>query len=270
MAIITLITDFGTEDEYVGLIKGVILGIDPDAVLVDVTHAIGPQDVVQAAFALEASYRYFPAGTIHVVVVDPGVGTERGILCLERHRQIVVAPDNGVLTLLLDEGGSPRLRRLENRSFWLREVSPTFHGRDIIAPTAAHLSKGADFSELGPLFDPGEAVRLGRLRPVVRQDDEIEGTIVHVDRFGNLITNVPAGLLEADAGGRVMDIAVGGARIGVLSRTYAEGKPAALLALIGSRGYLEIAVNRGSARDALGLGAGDTVRVRRRLPPLGY
>ena len=199
MAIITLITDFGLEDEYVGLLKGVILGIDPAAVVVDVTHAIKPQEVAQAAFALEASFRYFPEGTIHVVVVDPGVGTERGILCLEQHRQLFLAPDNGTLTLLLEEGEGAVLRKLENPAFRRAEVSPVFHGRDIIAPAAAHLSKGVDVRALGPELAREAAVRLERLRPVVRANAGIDGTIVHVDRFGNLISNIPAGLLE---GGR--------------------------------------------------------------------
>lgn len=265
MAIITLITDFGTEDEYVGLLKGVILGIDPNATVVDVTHAIKPQDVAQAAFALEASFRYFPEGTIHVVVVDPGVGTERGILCLEQDRRFFLAPDNGTLTLLLEEGQGAVLRRLENPAFRRAEVSPVFHGRDIIAPAAAHLSKGADSRALGPELAREATVRLEHLRPVLRADSGIDGTIVHVDRFGNLISNIPAGLLDAvGGGGEGVRITVGEACLSAISKTYAHGAPGVVLALIGSRGYLEIAVNRGSAQTALGLGTGDPVRVRRR------
>jgi hypothetical protein len=265
MAIITLITDFGTTDEYVGSIKGVILGIDPAATVVDVTHAIRPQDLAQAAFALEATFRHFPQGTIHVVVVDPGVGTGRKILCLAKHRQLFLAPDNGILTLQLEEGGAAHLRWLENKAFWRPEVSPTFHGRDIIAPVAAHLSRGVDIRALGPELDPAAAVRLELLRPVVREGAGIDGVVVHIDRFGNLITNIPARALEGDRGGEGMHVVVGETWIGAISKTYADVTPGAFLALVGSRGTLEIAVNRGNAQEALGLAAGDPVRVRR--PP---
>ena len=260
MGIITLITDFGRQDEYVGLMKGVILGIDPAARIVDLTHAIDPRDVAQAAFAVESSWRYFPDKTIHAVIVDPGVGTERAMLCLEFQRQVFLAPDNGVLSLLLDAEPRGNLRRLDNSDYWGRAVSRTFHGRDVLAPVAAHLSLGAETSALGPAIDPARAVRIDNLKARLKVSGEVCGRIIHIDRFGNLITNIDAGELRSR--GSSWDIAFGSERIRGVSGTYADAETGAVLALIGSRGYLEIAVSSGSARDFFSARKGDAVRVR--------
>jgi len=260
MGIITLITDFGRQDEYVGLMKGVMLGIDPAARIIDLTHAIDPRDAAQAAFTVESSWRYFPEGTIHVVIVDPGVGTERALLCLEFQRQIFLAPDNGVLSLLLDAEPRGSLRRLDNSDYWRCTVSRTFHGRDVLAPVAAHLSRGAQTSALGPAIDPGRAVRIDDLRARLQANGEVSGKIIHIDRFGNLITNIDAGALNSR--GASWEIAFGSGRIRGVSGTYADAESGAVLALIGSRGYLEIAVNSGSAKTFFNARKGDAVRVR--------
>jgi len=260
MGIITLITDFGWQDEYVGLMKGVILGIDPAARIIDLTHAIDPQDVAQAAFSVESSWRHFPEGTIHAVIVDPGVGTERAMLCLEFQRQVFLAPDNGVLSLLLDTQPPGELRRLDNSGYWRCAVSRTFHGRDVLAPVAAHLSRGVETSALGSAIDPARAVRVEGLRACLQASGEVCGRIIHIDRFGNLISNIDAGALKPR--GSSWEVACGSVRMQGLSGTYADAAPGTVLALIGSRGYLEIAVNSGSARDFCSARKGDAVRVR--------
>ncbi len=264
MSIITLLTDFGTEDEYVGLMKGVILTINPQATIVDITHRIGSQDVAQAAFTIDASYRYFPAGSVHLVVVDPGVGTGRGLLVLKMRNHFFIAPDNGILTLLLADGGLTALIRLTNADFFLHPVSRTFHGRDIMAPVAAHLSNGVELSKLGPGMDPHEAVRLADLQARLLQNGQIIGKIVAIDHFGNLISNVEtrqlAGYGQTGPLTR-LTIKIGSHVIHGLSETYGDVQSDTPLALIGSRGYLEIAVNCGNAARMLKARRGDTVRV---------
>jgi hypothetical protein len=264
MAIISLITDFGTRDEYVGLMKAVILGIDPAAVIVDVSHSIAPQDVAQAAFMLETACRHFPADSLHLVVVDPGVGTDRAILYLETDRQRFLAPDNGVLSLVMSAGREVRLRRVENTRWRRPAVSPTFHGRDIMAPAAAHLSKGLAVQQLGPEMDAARAVRIDGLRAGRAADGALLGRVIHVDRFGNLITNIDATALrqlEAVPGGRSLRVVLGEHVINGIARTYADAAAGQLLALIGSRGYLEIAVNAGSSQMLTNARRGDPVQV---------
>jgi hypothetical protein len=264
MAIISLITDFGTRDEYVGLMKAVILGIDPAAVVVDVSHAIAPQDVAQAAFMIESACRYFPAGSLHLVVVDPGVGTDRAILYLEAGGQRFIAPDNGVLSLVMPAGRGLLLRRVENPRLRPAAVSPTFHGRDIIAPAAAYLSKGLAADQLGPEVDAAAAVRITGLRAVPAADGTLLGRIVHVDRFGNLLTNIDAAALRQLhplRPDRPPAVLVGDHAVTGIVTTYAEAAEGGLLALVGSRGYLEIAVNAGSAQALTNARRGDPVRV---------
>jgi hypothetical protein len=263
MGIITLTTDFGLEDEYVGVMKGVILGIDPSALIVDVTHAIEPQDLVQAAWMVGAAGRHFPAGAIHVVVVDPGVGTGRHLLCLESAGQVYLAPDNGVLTLPLRRAGV--LRRVENRTLWRAEIGRTFHGRDILAPVAAHLSAGLPAAAVGPAVEPGTAVKLADFGARAAASGEISGRVVHIDRFGNLITDIDRELLGFDAASSragAARVSIGGRLIQGISATYAEVAAGAPAALIGSRGCLEIAVNAGSARIFFRSRKGDPVQVR--------
>ena len=264
MSIITLLTDFGTGAEYAGLMKGVILSINPSAVIVDITHQIDRQDIVQAAFTISAAYGYFPDGTVHLVVVDPGVGSERSLLALEMKKQFFVAPDNGVLTLLFNEGKITSLIRVTNSKYFLASVSRTFHGRDIIAPVGAHLSGGIDVRKLGPEIDLRDAVHLDDMYARISENGELVGKIVVIDDFGNLITNIDFKKLnEVYLPGqeKKIQIKIGSHVIIGLSGTYDSVQSKTPLALIGSRGYLEIAVNKGNAARVLNAEKGDKVRV---------
>jgi hypothetical protein len=264
MAIITLLTDFGTEDEYVGLMKGVILSINPSITIVDISHRIDAQDIVQAAFAIHSAYRYFPEGTVHLIVVDPGVGTGRDLLALEMKKQFFIAPDNGVLSLLMKEEDFISLTRISNPEYFLATVSRTFHGRDIIAPVGAHIAGGLELEKLGAGIGVTEVVCLDNLQARILEDGELIGRIIAIDHFGNLISNIHSQkLAELYKNGEVkkMRIKIGAHTISGLSETYDCVALQAPLALIGSRGYLEISVNRSNAAMALNVRKGDSVRV---------
>ena len=264
MSIITLLTDFGNRDEYVGLMKGVILSINPTVTIVDITHQIDRQDIVQAAYAIQAAYRYFPAGSVHLLVVDPGVGTQRALLALEMEKQYFVAPDNGALTLLFNQNNTTSLVRLTNSNFFLDTVSQTFHGRDIIAPVGAHISQGVDLHRLGDEITPANAVWLEDIYPRITVTGEIAGTVVAVDHFGNLISNIDCRMLsqiEQTVHKNKIRIQIGSHTINGIYRTYQNVRPNTALGLIGSRGYLEIAVNKGNAARILNARKGDAVRV---------
>ena len=258
MSIITLITDFGTADWFAGTLKGVILSIAPRVTVVDITHAIPGGDVRAGAFALAASCRFFPRGTVHVAIVDPGVGSKRAGIAVRTSDYFFVGPDNGVLSWALASEKVRSIRRLENQKHFLRPVSSTFHGRDIFAPVAARLSAGLPFGELGP--EQTELVRLPW--PAVRQrGDEIAGEIVHVDCFGNAITNIDHKALARFDRTRCSIFLPGRATIG-LKRFYQEIPKGRGAGIISSSGFLEIAVNRGSAAKKFTLKAGDKVVVR--------
>jgi len=261
MRLITLTTDFGLEDAYVGVMKGVILGINPAATIVDLCHAISPQDVRAAAFLLHTAWPYFPPGTIHVVVVDPGVGSQRRAIAVDVGAATFVAPDNGVLSYVLAAAAAknPPAVHLTNQRYWLARVSATFHGRDIFAPVAAHLSLGVPLADLGEPLSLGELVTFPLPRPE-RQGDTWVGHVVHVDHFGNLVTDLEA---EAIGDAQAVVIEVGGQRMVGLRRTYAEGRPGEPMALIGSSGRLEIAVPGGQAARWLKVQIGDQVRLYR-------
>ena len=263
MSIITLLTDFGTSDEYVGLMKGVILSINPSAVIVDITHQIDSQDIVQAAFAIYSSYEYFPDGTVHLVVVDPGVGSERSLLAFEMKKQFFVAPDNGVLSLLFNEQKNTSLVRITNAEYFSSSVSRTFHGRDIIAPVGAHLSAGLEVKKLGDETDLLAAVHLENLCAHISENGELVGKIIAIDNFGNLITNIDSKKLERvhRTGQEEIQIEIGSHVISGISETYSSVRSNTSLALIGSRGYLEIAVNRGNAAQILNVEKGAKVRI---------
>ena len=264
MSIITLITDFGLNDEYVGLMKGVMLSIHPSANIVDITHHIEPQDVVQAAYVVKASYRYFPGGSVHLIVVDPGVGGQRAIIAVKIKGHIFIAPDNGVLTLLLGDAGIDACIRVDNPEYFLNTISQTFHGRDIFAPVAAHIARGVSFKRIGGAADSGDLVRLPGLESRRSEHGEITGKIVAIDHFGNLITNITEQQLQvccAGNPGRDPQIRVGDQIISGLSSTYESVASQKPLALIGSRGYLEIAINSGSAEKHLNAQKGDGVTV---------
>lgn len=262
MSPIALLTDLGGKDPYVGVMKGVIYGINPEARIIDLGHEVPPQDIRGAAFILKTSYKYFPPGTIHVVVVDPGVGSGRKIICLKTPDYLFLAPDNGVLTFISLEERIEEMVEVSNRRYFPEEVSQTFQGRDIFAPVAAHLSKGVKPRELGPGMSHIEEFKIAEVH---FSEKGLAGEIVHIDRFGNLITNISRldlkELREKFPGKRVR-ISVGGRRIPKINKSYAESPPGELLAIIGSSQLLEISLNRGSAQKALGLGRGDKVTVK--------
>jgi S-adenosyl-L-methionine hydrolase (adenosine-forming) len=259
MALIALLTDFGVSDAYVGIMKGVILGLVPQVTLVDLCHEVPPQDVRAGAFLLKTAVRYFPAGAIHLVVVDPGVGTARRIVAVRAGGQCFVAPDNGVLRWAVDDapGGAEQIVRVENPAYRLPDVSTTFHGRDVMAPAAAALANGTPLAALGPTIDSlaGDPFPEPHVAP-----GSLTGEVVYVDHYGNCITNLPASMLSQLALGEpdVLPVHAGGARLPVV-RTYGAGQPGQPLCVTGSSGYLEIAVRNGSAARALSLIAGSPV-----------
>ena len=264
MSVITILSDFGVDDEYVGVMKGVIHSICPKVSIVDITHRIDPQDIEQAAYLLPTYYRFFPAGTVHIAVVDPGVGSRRNIVAVHLRQQVFIAPDNGVLTLLLNTEKSDTIVNVQNSAFFLDPPSPTFHGRDIFAAVAAHIACGTKLEALGLKMRVKDIVQLEDLNCRVSETGELVGKIISIDRFGNLITNIDAARLNTFCGTgpqKQLQIHIGGFVISGLSKTYSDAEPAAPLALIGSRAYLEIAVNCGSAGEYLKARKGDSVRV---------
>lgn len=254
---ITFTTDFGLTGPYVASMKGVILGISPGAVMIDITHAIQPQNIQQTAIVLDAAIPYFPAGTIHVVVVDPGVGSERRPIAVFTDRACFVGPDNGVFSHIYRDEHVREIRHLSNSNFHLPAVSHTFHGRDIFAPVAAHLAAGVPPSVLGQII--ADPVTAHFPAPEQRPDGGIRGRIIYADGFGNLISNIPRQWLNARANW-IFEIA--GTTITGLSATYSDVQPGELLALGGSAGLIEIAQRNGSAARHLGIGAGEALTVR--------
>ncbi|MEX2288451.1 MAG: SAM-dependent chlorinase/fluorinase [Planctomycetaceae bacterium] len=256
--IITLTTDFGTTDSYVAQMKGTILTINPSATLVDITHAIPPQDVARAAMVLDEIVDAFPAGTIHLAVVDPGVGTSRAILAAELGSQRFVAPDNGLLTILVRRLPRGRTVRLTAERFWRRPVSATFHGRDIMAPVAAHWSTGVDIAELGDAYDGG-LTEFSVDQPATSARVVI-GKVAWIDSFGNLVTNIDASLLPMESRRETL-VELGRHQIRGIDRCYADRPDGILIAIVGSSGRLEIAISGGSAASHTKLASGERVRV---------
>jgi S-adenosylmethionine hydrolase len=251
---LTLLTDFGTADGYAAAMKGVIAGICPEARIDDAAHDLPAGDVEAAAWALAGYWRLYPPGTVHVVVVDPGVGGARRALALEADRRIVVAPDNGVVTRVLAGVTTWRAAAITERGYLHEPVSGTFHGRDVFAPAAAHLAQGVPLDRLGPpVTDP---VRLA-VPEWTPASDGVRGVVVHVDRFGNLITNIPEDRLGAGS------VSIGERELGPVRHSYVDVRSGQPLALVGSAGMLEIAVRDGSAAATLGAGRGTTVLARR-------
>ena len=252
--IITLLTDFGYSDPYVGSMKGVVLEINPDVTLVDISHNVAPQNIHEAAFILKRAYPFFPKGTIHVVVVDPGVGSDRSIIGVKTDSYIFLAPNNGVLKYIFNNH-SAVVYQITNRNYFRKKVSQTFHGRDIFAPVAAHISKGISLDTLGQSF---ENYTKGIVPKPVAGNKKISGEILYIDRFGNGITNIDGYLLT---GLNQIRIRVKTTMIISLSTNYADvptGKP---LALIGSGDTLEISINQGNASQQLGFGLGDKITI---------
>ncbi len=260
MAVISLLTDFGLEDEYVGVMKGVILSIDPEARMVDITHGVAPQNLIQGAYTLAAAYPFFPPGTIHTAVVDPGVGTDRGILAAAAGGHTFLVPDNGLLSVVMDRVRPERIIRVTESRYFLKTISRTFHGRDIFAPVAAHLSTGLPLTDLGPAVAAGAVNRLDPPTPVRRENGELVGHILTADRFGNLMTDVDAAVLA----GTDLRLAVAGRTLHGLSDSYAAVPPGHPLLILGSRGYLEISINGGNARRELELEPGQEILFQTR------
>ena len=267
MPIITLLTDFGLADEYVGVMKGVILSILPEAVIVDISHDIAPQDIRQAAYMLMAAFPYFKPGTIHVIVVDPGVGTERRILCAKVDGHRFLAPDNGVLSLLMSQYNATDIIQVENQQYWRESISQTFHGRDIFAPVAAHLAAGLAIDRLGRHHLTAADIKdLPDLKPLRTEDGRWLGRIVSVDRFGNLITNIPANSLADDHRSCEIDHFIAEVSDRIVpgsSLPYSQQPNGEAFALVNSRGYIEIAVKQGSATKLLKVAKGEAVVIRK-------
>ena len=256
--IITLTTDFGSRSPFVAAVKGVILCINPDARIIDLSHEIPAYDIRHAAFFLADALPYFPPGTLHVVVVDPGVGGDRDILYVAVAGQRLVVPDNGCWTLLAEGHAQPlRVIRVTEPRFWRPIVSPTFHGRDIFAPVAAYLSLGVNPAQLGPITTKWH--QLAWPTPA-RRGDGITGEVIFVDGFGNLITNISSAALAA-GGTRPVRINLGTTPVPRRVRAYSEAAPGELVALISSNGLLEVAEVRGNAAQRLSAGLGASVHV---------
>lgn len=258
---ITLTTDFGLNDHFVGAMKGVILNIAPDAQIVDITHAVQPYDILDGALALAETYNYFPPRTVHLVVVDPGVGTARRPIIASSDRHNFVAPDNGVLSLMYAKEERLHVRHVSSDHYFQQPISNTFHGRDIFAPVAAYLAKGVDHEKFGP--EIADYVRFNAPKPKPVDAKTVRGVVLKVDRFGNLITNftakdVPA-LFEGKADG--FKINVGKREITALHTNYAQGGPGEVFAILGSMGYLEISSNRGAANQLTSAAKGSEVSI---------
>ena len=256
--IITFLTDFGQQDGFVGTMKGVALGINPGVSLVDITHEVPPQDVEEAAYLLRNAYTYFPDGTIHVVVVDPGVGTDRTGIIVETDRFRFVGPDNGVFSYVYQASPRAKVTCIDNPEYCLPHVSHTFHGRDVFAPVAAHLSHGVQTSACGPEVDNYES---GRISTAHVTRESIRGEAMHIDRFGNVVTNISEDQFFESTRGRSYRIEFEGMIIDRLSVTYADAAQGEMLAVIGSAGMLEISINRGNAAQELGLARRSPITV---------
>jgi S-adenosylmethionine hydrolase len=256
-ALVALTTDFGLVDPWVGIMKGVIATRAPEARVVDVTHGVPPQNVLAGALVLRYALPWFPPGTIHLAVVDPGVGSERRPICVETPREVLVGPDNGLLSLAASAAGHARVYHLKEGRFFPLPRSATFHGRDVFAPVAAALATGTRPSELGPEITDAHLLQVPEPR---REAGTIRGQVIYVDHFGNLITNVPRSLL-ANFPGEPSSISIRGTRVPGLSPSYAAVPTGRPVAVVNSWDHLEIAVRDGSAAASLGAGVGDEVTV---------
>lgn len=264
MGVLTLLTDFGLIDPYVGVMKGAIAQVNPMLTVIDLTHQIPPQDIAAARFHLMTAYPYFPAGTVHVAVVDPGVGGQRRAIALQCTNGYLVGPDNGLFSGVLERDPVLAAVELTNPAYW-RTPSPsaTFHGRDVFAPVGAHLASGVALAELGRAIAPDSLIQLDL--PTWKQEGKsLTGHIQAIDHFGNAITTIPASAVSE----KVWELWVGASTSPAEQcvpipggKTYADSNPGDLLAVIGSHGYVEIACNQGNAQQRLGLAVGDGVRL---------
>ena len=294
--VITLLTDFGNQDAYVGIMKGVIAGINPFANIIDICHNIPPQDIFQAAYLLYTSYKYFPKKTIHVAVVDPGVGSKREIVCAETQDYLFLTPNNGLLSFIIQEEKPKCIIRVTDDKYFLPSPSSTFHGRDIFAPVAARLSLGIKPQQLGPKINQLDQLEIPK--PEYKKTGQLEGQIIYIDRFGNLVTNITRGYIEQHIGnqtqnrgqgsgvrGRKLEVrgrtpgtlkktpkkslllyntvetTIGRKKIIGLSKTYMDVKAGDPLVLFGSAGFLEVSINQGNAQKYFRVDRGNKIRV---------
>jgi S-adenosylmethionine hydrolase len=258
--IVTLLTDFGEHSGYVAQMKAAILEINRDVVLVDISHSVGAQDIASAAWLLRDVAAAFPPDAIHVAVVDPGVGTSRRIIGVNTARGVYIAPDNGVLTLVIDDFVPAALIELDDSAYWRSTISATFHGRDIMGPVAGHLARGIPLAEMGSSLT--DIQRLALPRAVVTEY-EIDGVIIRIDTFGNLITNITALDLAEVSSGPELNWECRGHHTQAMVETYAAARPGDLVALMGSSARLELAIVNGNASQELKASVGDAVRGRR-------
>lgn len=256
--IVTLTTDFGTSDHLVGSMKGVILNINQGARVVDLNHSVVPYDILDGALSLANSYKFFPPRTIHVIIVDPGVGTERRPILVTGEKHFFVAPDNGVLSMIYEREPCT-VRHITAEHYFLNPISPTFHGRDIFAPTAAWLSKTFQTEAFGEVITDFVRFTMPKAKST---GQTVKGVILRVDAFGNLMTNLTAEDLPGGALGEgAIKLAVNGKPVVKFGQTFASGNPGEPIAMLGSAGYVEIAVNRGSAARMLGVNRGAEVTL---------
>lgn len=258
---ITLTTDFGLTEHYVGAMKGVIYSINPAAQVVEITNAVQSFDVLDGALAISQAYSYFPKDTVHVVVVDPGVGGTRRPIIARAGQYVFVAPDNGVLSLVYEREERVSVRHITSEYYFHHPVSNTFHGRDVFAPVAAYLSKGVDASKFGE--EISDFVRFAAPRPKATAANAWKGIVLKTDKFGNLITNIsPKDIPQIfDGSSNAFKITVGKAEVTVLRSNYSEGAPGELFAILGSSGYLEICANKSSASRGAGVDKGSEVTI---------
>ncbi|HEU4506698.1 MAG TPA: SAM-dependent chlorinase/fluorinase [Pyrinomonadaceae bacterium] len=251
MTVITLLTDFGTADYFVGAMKGAILSVNPLATIADITHEVPPQDISSAAFLLLAAYKTFPAGTIHVAVVDPGVGSSRRPIIVSAGEHFFVGPDNGLFTYIYDRESSYEVFHVTAEKYFREPRSTTFHGRDIFAPVAAALSNGVEVGMFGATIE--DEVRLESSLVADVKDGRVEGRIIHVDRFGNCVTNITRDVFDTG------NLVINGETIGDFRDFYADNPRNEPFAIWGSAGFLEISINGGSAADKLRVKTGDRI-----------
>lgn len=263
--LVTLLSDFGDKDPFVGIMKGVIFGINPNARVIDLSHGIPPQDLMAGALVLRHSAPYFPPGTIHVAVVDPGVGTERRPLLIEAEDRIFIGPDNGLLSLALEGKSPPHIIELSNDIYHLKPISATFHGRDIFAPVAAYFSLGIPPPDFGPALTDFQRLPWPKLKT---SDHAIEGEIIYIDAFGNLVTNVEERALKGRRAERLI-FSVGSLSIRGLAPNYSGADERGYVALVNSWGLLEIALYKGTAQRSCGAQIGDRVHIRENLEGQG-
>ncbi|MBN1292087.1 MAG: SAM-dependent chlorinase/fluorinase [Candidatus Latescibacteria bacterium] len=258
--LVTLTTDFGTKDPYAGIIRGMVYTTNLNAKIIDITHDIPPHDVVSAAFTIVRAYEFFPTGTVHIAIVDPKVGSKRKNIAVKTDRYIFIGPDNGIFSLVLGDDDAIEIREIVNPTFLQDKISSTFHGRDIYAPCAGHLSAGRDFSEIGPV--------LNRLKKLVYPQPEqngniLKGEIVSIDSFGNLISNISIHAFNTFAGKRKIEVSFAAERFRKIMDHYSQAQKGTPLVLFGASGYLEISMNEGNAASYFMTSIGSTVTVRR-------